>query len=185
MAGVTPEPDCSYKDDLKTIWKEDFGFIPSGEQKSSTSVYNLKYFVPTDGKCFNEFENNDYGKYAILSAPNKMVKKYIVNEWNGSAQVDVEKTESCGEREMTDNSGLPSGAMLYTRYKNKKNTEASNLLYEKTVSGIFCPCKSFIFSFAFNNIRDYYGGIDFIIKIVDDSGNLLGYNEYSSPNIHK
>ena len=38
LAGVSPEPDCSYKDDLKTIWKEDFGTAQIDEYKKSSDI---------------------------------------------------------------------------------------------------------------------------------------------------
>lgn len=166
LAGVSPEPDCSYKDDLKTIWKEDFGTAQIDEYKKSSDI-KLNFHQNSGSDCFKE------GEYIIASATDSIKKSWEeYGYWDPElGNVNVTKYAYCNEPTISDYSGLQNGAMLYACLGQN-----SNLIFEKELSGPFCPCKSYIFSFVSKALGTWKTQ-KYLLKVVGASGNILGENE--------
>lgn len=154
LAGVSPEPDCSYKDNLKTIWKEDFGVIDETMIRTNANVKLNPYTTPG-----NRFYENDY---VIASDPYTAVGE----QTNPTCYYD------CFQRKLTDYcSHEPNDAVLYSRL----SSGVKSTILEKVLSGSFCNCKNYIFSFKAITLNPYNSSVlmKYKVYIDDDSGNIV------------
>ncbi len=151
LAGVPPEPDCSYKENLKTIWKEDFGVIDNSLFRENPVVSLNPY--TTKG---NEFKGNDY---VISSDPYTAVG----SQKNPTCYYD------CDQRKLSDY-GVPlsNDAVLYTRLLSGKES----VVLEKVLTGPFCNCKNYIFSFKTLTMSSWTD-MKYTVEIKDASNSLL------------
>ncbi|MCQ2959448.1 MAG: hypothetical protein MJ198_04580 [Bacteroidales bacterium] len=167
IAGISPEPDCSYKENLKTIWKEDFGVTYTGNFLSSTDV-KLIFFQSPSTECFAK------GNYIIASSTDSLKKTWtekVYDHWDselGNVYVTKYKQSYCSEKTIVDYNGYTNGAVLYTYLEKNKD-----LIYEKEILGPYCSCKSYIFSFASKSMSAWVSQ-KYTVSILDDSEKLLG-----------
>ena len=54
LAGVSPTPDCTYREDARTIWSQDFGVIDSFSTRSSASSGCGLTYYETNGDGFSK-----------------------------------------------------------------------------------------------------------------------------------
>ncbi len=149
LAGVSPTPDCTYKEGLRTLWSDDFGVL-SEESSRGDEAVKLTLKEGTEG-----LKN---GQYAIISHPESALN--IKNSWEQ-------------EKELQDASKRAGGAMLYTKLDKSTGDDDADLIYDKTLSGNLCPCKSMSFSFfAFD--RNEWAGETLLARVVTEKGDLLG-----------
>ena len=156
LAGVSPEPDCSYKDDLKTVWKEDFGVIDSSQTRTfdgATSTGLLYYSNTSTGGM-----SNNAPAYSITCSPDSTLPRE--HQWAG-----YEITLS------NYYTPEPYDAVMYVRTKNNMKT----MLVDKTINGVFCNCKNYIFSFKAITLNPYNPTVlmKYKVYIDDDSGNIV------------
>ncbi len=149
LAGVSPTPDCTYKEGLRTLWSDDFGVLSEESSRGAEEV-KLTLKEGTEG-----LKN---GQYAIISHPESALN--IKNSWEQ-------------EKELQDASKRAGGAMLYTKLDKSTGDDDADLIYDKTLSGNLCPCKSMSFSFfAFD--RNEWAGETLLARVVTEKGDLLG-----------
>lgn len=149
LAGVSPTPDCTYKEGLRTLWSDDFGVLSEESSRGADEV-KLTLKEGTEG-----LKN---GQYAIISHPESALN--IKNSWEQ-------------EKELQDASKKAGGAMLYTKLDKSSGDDDADLIYDKTLSGNLCPCKSMSFSFfAFD--RNEWAGETLLARVVTEKGDLLG-----------
>ncbi|MFA6884770.1 MAG: hypothetical protein WCQ55_06655, partial [Paludibacteraceae bacterium] len=158
LSSVKPEPNCKYKENLKTVWSEDFGVCDSFSTYSIDEA-KLNYYEPKATAM-------TYGDYVVCSRPDTAIYKKGVN-WDNSTY--IEYTEKGNEtRSMKNIDGVEGGAFLFVK-ANKKTTT----IYEKTISGIFCNCKAYMFNFNFYK-PDNWSTIPLTGTVLDKDGNVLG-----------
>ena len=151
LAGVSPEPDCSYKDDLKTIWKEDFGVIDKSLIRANADVKLNPFTTPGD-----QFNGNDY---IITSDPYTAVGE----QTNPTCYYD------CFQRKLTDfYSPNANDAVLYSRLLSG----GQSTVFEKVLNGPFCNCKAYIFSFKTLTLNTYTD-MFYAVYVKDAAGNIL------------
>ncbi len=169
LAGVSPEIDCSYKDGLKAIWQQDFGVAGVGQMNGCTDVKTLNLFKEkissTEGGHSFGSNASSYPEYALVSDPSTAFEYCDYHSWESSPWY-------CGQKSnmpvMHDASGNASGAFLYMVYQN----QSGKVLYEKTINGPFCNCKSYQFSFAIYTPGDW-STVKLLVEILDAGGNTL------------
>ena len=151
LAGVSPEPDCSYKDNLKTIWKEDFGVIDKSLIRANADVKLNPFTTPGD-----QFNGNDY---IITSDPYTAVGE----QTNPTCYYD------CFQRKLTDfYSPNANDAVLYSRLLSG----GQSTVFEKVLNGPFCNCKAYIFSFKTLTLNTYTD-MFYAVYVKDAAGNIL------------
>lgn len=159
LAGVSPEPDCSYYDDLKTIWKEDFGVIDSSEVRSFDGIGSefSMYESPSETK----FEDMP-ASYVVTCAPDKLA--YVYYNWN-KTETYYEYKEPKLSKFYTPN---PNEAVLYIRSKDK----TKSMWVDKLIQGPFCNCKNYIFSFK-TIILNQWSTMKYKVYIKNAAGTVL------------
>ena len=126
LAGVSPEPDCSLKDGLKVVWKEDFGVMESSMTRSFDGVGSTLTYYSSESTGDMD---NVAPAYAVTCDPYSALKK---NNWPGH-EVNLSEFYT-----PTVNDGI-----LYVRPK----ASTKSTLVDKVIQGPFCNCKNYIFSF--------------------------------------
>lgn len=156
LAAAKLQADCSYRSDLKKIWAQDFGVMDSFDIKKFDGISpNMTFFdIAND----NEFKS---GQYVVGTAIDTAI--YIPTSWN--------KYPENGAKGIAK---FANDAYLYMRFGKASTTESANILVDKAISGPFCNCKSFIFSFAACNPDDEWKSTSIQARIVDDAGAILG-----------
>lgn len=149
LAGVSPIPDCSYQANLRTLWQDDLGLLSEEARRSSDDVKLKFYSGNTDALAM--------GEYAIVSNPETALEN---NSWDK-------------EKALSDASGKPNGAMIYTKLDKSSGDDDQDLIYEKIISGNLCPCKSMCFSF-FAYDRNEWAGETLLARVLTDKGEELG-----------
>ena len=76
LAGVSPEPDCSLKDGLKVVWKEDFGVIDSTLTRTFDGASTLTYYTTTSTGGME----NAAPAYSVTCAPDSALPR--ANQWS-------------------------------------------------------------------------------------------------------
>lgn len=155
LAGVSPTPDCTYQEGLRTVWKEDFGLVDSLTTYSYDGAVATYYEY---GKPNNEMKG---GEYVITSAPDYAIK---TDSWKKPSA-------------MADYSGEVNGAFYYTYLVTATDEENGDIMISKKVSGPFCKCKNFVFTYVFYS-ADQWGDGTMEARVLDDSGELLASTPY-------
>lgn len=149
LAGVSPTPDCSYNENLRTLWHDDFGVLGEESRGSSSDMKLRFYSGNTDAIAM--------GEYAIVSNPESALKN---SSWDQ-------------EEELSDASGLANGGMIYTKLDKSSGDDEKDLIYEKVIPGKLCPCKSMCFSFfAFD--RWEWAGETLLGRVMTDNDEIIG-----------
>lgn len=167
LAGVSPTPDCSFREDGRIVWTEDFGVIDSFSTR------------PYDGCALSFYETSadgfQKGNYVVTAAPDSSIKK-IEQSWDGSFL-----NYSYKEKTLSDASGKPNGAMLYTYFGKASGSASEDILFSKKVDGPFCKCKNFSFSFQFYGF-DEWGTKGLKVAILDDANDTLAISSVKIDN---
>lgn len=164
LAGVSPTPDCSYKEDARLIWSEDFGVIDSTLTRTYDGCPLTYYEVNKDGFA--------KGNYVVCAAPDTAIKKAEYS-WDGSLT-----GYSYNQKDIRDASGKANGAMLYTYFGKAAGDDASDMIFNKAISGPFCSCKNLVWSFVFYD-QNEWAGESLKLQVVDDKGTVLGEGSVS------
>ncbi len=155
LAGVSPTPDCTYQEGLRTVWKEDFGLV------DSLTTYSYDGAAATYYEYGNPNNEMKGGEYVITSAPDFSIK---TDSWNKPSA-------------MADYSGEVNGAFYYTYLVTATDEVNGDIMISKKVSGPFCKCKNFVFSYVFYS-ADQWGDGTMEARVLDDSGELLASTPY-------
>ncbi len=151
LAGVSPVADCSFKENLKTIWKEDFGVMDKTILRTS-SISKLNAYT-TPG---NKFEGNDY---VITSDPYTAI----------GSQTNPKCYYDCDQKQLEKYyDHIDGDAVLYTRLLAGEES----VVVEKKLSGPFCNCKNYIFSFKTITLSSWTE-MKYNVLIQDGAGNVL------------
>ncbi len=151
LAGVSPVADCSLKENLKTIWKEDFGVIDKTLLRTNPIVKLNSYSEPG-----NQFKGNDY---VITSDPYTAIGP----QKNPTCYYD------CDQKKLEDYySHVEGDAVLYTRLLSGQEST----VVEKTIAGPFCNCKNYIFSFKTITLSSWTD-MEYSVLVQAGSGNTL------------
>ncbi len=151
LAGVSPVADCSFKENLKTIWKEDFGVMDKTLLRTNPIVKLNAYSTPG-----NRFEGNDY---VITSDPYTAV----------GPQTNPKCYYDCDQKQLEKYYDHAEGdAVLYSKLLAGEET----VVVEKTLSGPFCNCKNYIFSFKTITLSSWTD-MKYAVAIQDGAGNSL------------
>ncbi len=156
LAGVSPTPDCTYQEGLRTVWKEDFGFV------DSLTTYSYDGAVATYYEYGNPNNEMKGGEYVITSAPDYAIK---TDSWKKPSA-------------MADYSGETNGAFYYTYLTQASDEENGDVLISKKLAGPFCKCKNFVFSYVFYS-GDQWGDGTMEARVLDDNGDLLASTPYN------
>ena len=135
-----PENDCTYSEDLKALFDENFGTILNDGSTSSPFV-KMEYME----------KGLMAGNYAITANPKNTMK----NSWDGIP-------------EFADHTGNANGGMIFCKLNKDVTT-----IYERTVAGPFCKCKSYILSFYATAIGGDWSSLNMEAVVEDDKGNIL------------
>ncbi len=141
LAASKPAPDCTFSLDLKSIFNEDFGTMPTGIEIAEYKGNNDFTFPSTkklDGGnavLTNNTENLEY------------------NVW--------------GPQPSGDPSNSGNGAML-----NVITNEKKAIIYQESISGPFCNCKAYIFSFMLKR-NHLYTSTDITAQVLDKTSNVI------------
>ena len=153
LAGVSPEPDCSLKDGLKVVWKEDFGVIDSTLTRTFDGASTLTYYTTTSTGGMESAAP----AYSVTCAPDSALPR--ANQW------------SSFEKRLSEfYTPLPNDALLYTRLKGK------NLVVDKVIQGPFCNCKNYIFSFRTFTLNSWTT-MKYKAYIKNSSGTILASSD--------
>ncbi|MCQ2218962.1 MAG: T9SS type B sorting domain-containing protein [Paludibacteraceae bacterium] len=156
LAAAKMQADCSYNSNLKKIWVEDFGSLDSFATKAYNGVGpNMKLF---DKETDTEFKAM---MYTVSSAADTAI--YIEKSWNKYPEKDAKGLAK-----------THNNAYLYMRFAKATATASENVLIDKAINGPFCNCKSFLFSFSACNPGGQWTNVQFIGRIIDEEGNILG-----------
>ena len=155
LAGVSPTPDCTYQEGLRTVWREDFGLV------DSLTNYSYDGAVATFYEYGNPNNEMKGGEYVITSAPDYSIK---TDSWSKPSA-------------MADYSGEVNGAFYYTYLVTASDEENGDIMISKKVSGPFCKCKNFVFTYVFYS-ADQWGDGTMEARVLDDSGELLASTPY-------
>lgn len=165
LSSIKPEPNCTYKEGLRTIWKEDFGVCDT-MYAGTNSGMTLTPFVPGQIGVWMEQD----GEYIICSVPdsavyaldynNKKEFQFVEGSWRGQDGRFI-RGEQVGD------------AFAFIRM-NKSNNKANPTFYKKTISVPLCPCKTFMFNAGFIlNGPNYGTNLVTKMTVYDKSGNVL------------
>lgn len=169
LAGVSPTPDCSFAENGRIIWKEDFGVIDSFSTRNNPDV-PLTYYEPYDENKTNGLEKGDY---VIVSVPVTAIMTTSKN-WDGTW--NNPSYDYKNEKNFSDASGKKNGGMLYTYLPKASTRESENLIYQKVINGPLCKCKSFAFTYLCYD-QNEWAGEGVLARIIDDNGNVLAEQE--------
>ena len=151
LAGVSPVADCTLKENLKTIWKEDFGVIDKTLLRTNPIVKLNSYSEPG-----NQFKGNDY---VIASDPYTAIGP----QKNPTCYYD------CDQKKLEDYySHIEGDAVLYTRLLSGQES----IVVEKTIAGPFCNCKNYIFSFKTITLSSWTD-MEYSVLVQAGTGNTL------------
>ncbi len=134
LAGVSPTPDCSFKEDLRTVWKENFGRIDSTEVRDFEGTSFSLYDKPTK-------EGVVAGNYAVTCAPDAALLKANYS-WDGSIS-----GYSASGKDMSKYMTDANNAFFYAVLPQEKNVTGETIVIDKVLSGPFCNCKNYLFSY--------------------------------------
>ena len=159
LAAAKMESDCSYSSNLKKIWREDFGLLDSFSTKGFDGMGPLmKAF---DKESDTEFKNS---MYIVSSAVDTAI--YIENSWNKYPEKDSKGIASTA-----------NNAYLYMRFGKASTAASENILFDKAISGPFCNCKSYLFSFSACN-PGQWGEVLIKARAIDEAGSILGEESF-------
>lgn len=164
LAGVSPEPDCSYRADLKTIWKEDFGVIDSSITRTFDGIGSEFTFFESP----NETKFEDLAPaYVVTCAPDSLAHVYY--NWD-KTETYYEYKEPALDKYTTPE---PNGGVLYVRPKGS----TTSLIVDKVITGPFCNCKNYMFNFSTMALSTWTE-MRYTVMIKDGSGNVLASESY-------
>lgn len=145
ISSIKPEPNCSYKESLRELWKEDFGVCDTMYAGTNAGVV-LTPYVPGV-----KVEMKQNGEYVICSVPDSAIY-HMSCDWSGNNCVPKKQFQPNNYNGVISPNDvsffrLPEvgNAFAFMRM-NKNDNKANPVFYKKTISVPLCPCKTFMFN---------------------------------------